>query len=212
LCWIIGVIVCVVTDAITIRVLPFSWIGREYICIVTNTVIIAILPFSWIGWEHICIVTNTVIIGILPFSWIGRECIKGINVSITVSVYFIGTLALVGDADPWLTVPILVWAAGYTAILVYFVPRLQRVSELQADARALMTGRVVDSYTNIQTIKLFAHTRREQDYARGAMDEFLATVRRQMRLVTKLTFFLHFINKPVIVMIFFGLFRQSFVH
>ena len=61
------------------------------------------------------------------------------------------------------------------------------ISSLQADARAQMTGRVVDSYTNIQTIKLFAHTLREQDYARDAMDEFLVTVHGQMRLVTKLT-------------------------
>ena len=62
----------------------------------------------------------------------------------------------------------------YIGILVVFVPRLQRVSAEQADARAQMTGRIVDSYTNIQTVKLFAHTRREQDYARDAMDEFMA--------------------------------------
>jgi ABC-type multidrug transport system fused ATPase/permease subunit len=74
------------------------------------------------------------------------------------------------------------------------VPRLQEISKEQADARAHMTGRIVDSYTNIQTIKLFAHTRREQDYARDAMDGFMGTVHRQMRLVTKLTLALQTVN------------------
>ena len=82
---------------------------------------------------------------------------------------------------------LLVWLAMYAAILVYFVPRLQQISSAQSDARAQMTGRIVDSYTNIQTIKLFAHTLRERDYARDAMDEFMVTVHRQMRLVTQLT-------------------------
>ena len=110
------------------------------------------------------------------------------------SAFFNSLLALLGEADLLLVAPILVWAVGYAAILIRFIPRMRDVSALQADARALMTGRVVDSYTNIQTIKLFAHTRREHDYARGAMDEFLATVHRQMRLVTSLTFFLHLNN------------------
>jgi ATP-binding cassette, subfamily B, multidrug efflux pump len=74
------------------------------------------------------------------------------------------------------------------------VPRLRAISMAQADARAQMTGRVVDSYTNIQTIKLFAHTRREQDYARDAMDGFMVTVHRQMRLVTRLTVWLQTVN------------------
>jgi ATP-binding cassette subfamily B multidrug efflux pump len=120
------------------------------------------------------------------------------DVFVYVSVYFIGTLFLVGDADLWMIIPILVWAVGYAAILVRYVPRLQKVSTLQADARATMTGRVVDSYTNIQTVKLFAHTRREHEYARGAMSEFLATVHRQMRLITMLTFFLHFNNSMLL--------------
>ena len=123
------------------------------------------------------------------------------DVFVYVAVYFIGTLILVGDADLWLTVPIIVWAVGYAAILIRYVPRMQKVSELQADARAMMTGRVVDSYTNIQTIKLFAHTRREQDYAHGAMNEFLSTVHRQMRLITTLTFFLHLNNSVLLAAI-----------
>jgi ATP-binding cassette subfamily B multidrug efflux pump len=120
------------------------------------------------------------------------------DVFVYVSVYFVGALVLLGDADLLLVAPILAWAVGYGAILIRFIPRMRDVSALQADARALMTGRVVDSYTNIQTIKLFAHTRREHDYASGAMDEFLATVHKQMRLVTSLTFFLHLNNSALL--------------
>ncbi|WP_411833948.1 ABC transporter ATP-binding protein [Pseudoxanthomonas mexicana] len=124
-----------------------------------------------------------------------RETVtKLMDVFVYVIVYFIGTMVLVGQADAWLMLPLALWLAGYLAILFHFVPRLQRVSMAQSDARAQMTGRIVDSYTNIQTIKLFAHTAREQDYARGAMDEFMVTVHAQMRLVTRLTVSLHTLN------------------
>jgi len=76
------------------------------------------------------------------------------------------------------------WVALYAVSLSYFVPRLGKVAAAQADARSLMTGRVTDAYTNIATVKLFSHARREAGFARGAMQEFLDTVHRQMRLVT----------------------------
>ena len=124
-----------------------------------------------------------------------RETVtKVLDVFVYVVVYFIGTLYLVGRADLWLTLPLILWLAAYVGILLVYIPRLQRISMVQADARAQMTGRVVDSYTNIQTIKLFAHTLREQDYARDAMDEFMVTVYRQMRLVTALNMSLHVAN------------------
>ncbi|MEJ1098768.1 MULTISPECIES: ABC transporter ATP-binding protein [unclassified Pseudoxanthomonas] len=124
-----------------------------------------------------------------------RETVmKLMDVFVYVIVYFVGTVVLVGRADVWLTLPLAAWLVGYLLILFYFVPRLQRVSMAQSDARAQMTGRIVDSYTNIQTIKLFAHTMREQDYARGAMDDFMQTVHGQMRLVTQLTVSLHSLN------------------
>lgn len=110
-----------------------------------------------------------------------------IDVFVYIAVYFVGAMLLVGRADPLLTAPLLLWLAAYLGILVYFVPRLRRVSMEQAAARAEMTGRVVDSYTNIQTVKLFAHTQGEQAYAREAMSGFMGTVHRQMRLVTGLT-------------------------
>jgi ATP-binding cassette subfamily B multidrug efflux pump len=129
-----------------------------------------------------------------------RETVtKFTDVFIYVLVYFTGTLILVGQADLLFLIPLVVWACLYAAILYHYVPRMQKISELQADARALMTGRIVDSYTNIQTVKLFAHTLREHGYARGAMQEFLDTVCRQMRLITELTVVLHINNSILLV-------------
>jgi ATP-binding cassette subfamily B multidrug efflux pump len=124
-----------------------------------------------------------------------RETVmKLTEVFVYVVVYFVGAMVLVGQAEPWLMAPLVLWLAGYIALLVHFVPKLRQVSMEQADARAEMTGRIVDSYTNIQTVKLFAHSRREQAYARSAMDGFMGTVHRQMRLATSLTVCLHTLN------------------
>jgi len=124
-----------------------------------------------------------------------RECvIKLIDVLNYVIVYFIGMLFIVGSSDWRLAVPLVVWLAAYVLLLRYFIPRLGKVSEEQADARSTMTGRVVDSYTNIQTVKLFSHAQRESSYAREGMNEFLQTVYRSMRLVTGLYGLLYLIN------------------
>ena len=125
---------------------------------------------------------------------IRETVLKLLDAFVYVIVYFLGTLFLAFRSDAWLAAPLVVWLIGYIALVRFFVPRLQKVSSAQADARAQMTGRIVDSYANIQTVKLFAHTAREQDYARDAMDAFLVTVHRQMRLVTSLTVSLHVLN------------------
>jgi ATP-binding cassette subfamily B multidrug efflux pump len=83
-----------------------------------------------------------------------------------------------------LLAPFAFWLGAYLLAVWYFVPRLARVGQAQADARSLMTGRITDAYTNIATVKLFSHTQRESLYAKSAMAEFLKTVYRQMRMVT----------------------------
>jgi len=98
---------------------------------------------------------------------------------------------VVAAADTWMLVPFLGWLALYVAALSYFVPRVSKVAQRQADARSLMTGRITDAYTNIATVKLFSHTQREAGYARGAMQEFMATVHGQMRLVTGIEVVIH---------------------
>ncbi|TPE50572.1 ABC transporter ATP-binding protein [Maribrevibacterium harenarium] len=116
-----------------------------------------------------------------------RETVmKLMDVLMYILVYFISMLVLIANADYRLMLPMLLWLAGYIALQLYFVPRLKKISKEQADARSNMTGRIVDSYTNITTVKLFAHSQREAVYAKEGMDEFLQTVYRQMRLVTGL--------------------------
>ncbi|KQN72274.1 ABC transporter ATP-binding protein [Devosia sp. Leaf64] len=114
-----------------------------------------------------------------------REVVmKLLDMLVYVVVYFTGAVILAAAADWRLAVPFLAWLAAYVALMVYFIPRMGKISQAQADARSMMTGRIVDSYTNIATVKLFSHSNREETYAREAMDEFLDTVYRQMRLFT----------------------------
>ena len=67
-----------------------------------------------------------------------RETVtKVLDVFVYVVVYFIGTLYLVGRADLWLTLPLVLWLAAYVGILVYFIPRLQtRLDDPGRRARA----------------------------------------------------------------------------
>jgi ATP-binding cassette, subfamily B, multidrug efflux pump len=124
-----------------------------------------------------------------------RECvIKLIDVLNYVTVYFAGMLFIVGTQDWRLAAPLAVWLIGYVLMMRHFIPRMGRVAEAQADARSIMTGRVVDSYTNIQTVKLFSHARREAAHARDGMGTFLGTVYQQMRLVTGLYGLLYILN------------------
>ncbi|MEL0613578.1 ABC transporter ATP-binding protein [Marinomonas arenicola] len=116
-----------------------------------------------------------------------RESVmKLLDVLVYIVVYFASMLVLIAKADYRLMLPMLVWLGIYIALQFYFVPKLKRVSTKQADARSTMTGRIVDSYTNVSTVKLFSHTQREASYAKEGMDGFLKTVHQQMRLVTGL--------------------------
>jgi ATP-binding cassette subfamily B multidrug efflux pump len=124
-----------------------------------------------------------------------RDCvIKVIDVLNYVIVYFLSMLFIVGSADLRLAAPLGVWLVGYIVLLRYFIPQLGKVGEEQANARSVMTGRVVDSYANIQTVKLFSHARREAAFAKDGMDSFLGTVYRSMRLVTVLYGLLYILN------------------
>ncbi|MUK68890.1 ABC transporter ATP-binding protein [Aliivibrio fischeri] len=124
-----------------------------------------------------------------------RETVmKLLDVLVYVSVYFTSMVVMVGQADWRLMLPMLIWFAAYVAIQFHFVPKLKAISEQQADARSTMTGRVVDSYTNINTVKLFSHSKRETQYAEEGMEEFLGTVHKQMRLATGINISVEIIN------------------
>ena len=99
-----------------------------------------------------------------------------------VFIYFITVSIVFMAISPMLLIPLMLWLVLFIASASYFIPRLSKVSNKQADARAVMTGRVTDAYTNIQTVKLFAHAGRESDYAKSSMQYFMVTVFKQMRL------------------------------
>src|SRR5215813_9337381 len=97
-----------------------------------------------------------------------------------------GTTALIMTAATawWLAVPILFWFAGYIGLLVFFVPRMRDRSKVTSEARSALMGRIVDSYTNIVTLKLFARPREEDAYVRDAVEFHTGRFLAQQRLIT----------------------------
>ena len=102
-----------------------------------------------------------------------------------VLIYFVTISLVLGAISPLLILPLLLWLVLFICAACFFIPRLSQISSQQADARAIMTGRVTDAYTNIQTVKLFAHAGRESKYAKASMQDFMITVYKQMRLGTQ---------------------------
>ena len=102
-----------------------------------------------------------------------------------IGVYFVAIIALAGGFDLRLMLPFVAWLVLFGLAMGYFVPRLGKVGQEQAHARSTMTGRVSDAYTNITTVKLFSHSKREAHFARAAMEDFKLTGFRQMRLVSQ---------------------------
>lgn len=127
--------------------------------------------------------------------------IKLLDVLVYISVFFITMIVLVGSADYRLAAPLAVWLLVYIGLIIYFVPRLTKISEAQADARSAMTGRIVDSYTNISTVKLFAHAGSERAYAKASMRGFLDTVYPQFRLITSFDTLVHLNNATCVLSI-----------
>lgn len=131
-----------------------------------------------------------------------RETVtKLLDVMVYVVVYFFSMLFIIAQADVRLMLPLLAWLVLYIALQYYFVPKLKAVASKQADARSTMTGRIVDSYSNIATVKLFSHTQREADYAQQGMQGFLSTVYRQMRLATGLNVSIHALNYALVFVV-----------
>ena len=121
------------------------------------------------------------------------------DILVFVMIYFATMVLVVGHFNALMVWPFLFWLLCYVSSLSYFVPRLSKVSKNQADARSLMSGRITDAYTNISTVKLFSHAGREASYAKSAMQEFLKTVHKQMRLVSGVEIINHILNILLII-------------
>src|SRR5437667_9862812 len=114
-------------------------------------------------------------------------------------VYGGGAIILLASNDARLAIPIVLWFAGYAALLRYFVPRLRTRSRHMSETRSALTGRVVDSYTNIATVKLFARPRDEDEFVRAAMDDLTDAFRAQLRLTTTLGLTLAISNATLVI-------------
>lgn len=112
-----------------------------------------------------------------------------VEMVVYISVYFVTSGVILLQFSGWLLVPFLIWLIGLAIAIRYFVPRLAEASQQQSDARSLMTGRITDAYSNIATVKLFSHGKRESEYVKESMEEFMVTVHKQMRLVTQIDLF-----------------------
>ena len=120
------------------------------------------------------------------------------DIMVFVLIYFITMVAVVGNFDAWLLLPFLGWLAIYIGALCFFVPRLGKIAQAQADARSLMTGRITDAYTNIATVKLFSHTNREAGFVKSAMQDFMATVHTQWRMISSFEIVNHILSMLLI--------------
>ncbi len=113
--------------------------------------------------------------------------------------YFIGAVILLGDADPRLALPLAIWLLLYAMLVGWTMKRVGPASKAAADARSEVTGRVVDSYTNIHSVKLFAHHDREIDFAKESIERARQTFAREMRIFTLMDLMLMTLNGLLIV-------------
>ena len=114
-------------------------------------------------------------------------------------VYGITALLLVSSADWRLATPIVLWIVAFVFFLRYFVPRMRDLSRLSSEARSLVMGRVVDSYTNFPTVKLFARAADEDSYVREAMVEHRERIAAHMRMTTRFMATLTCMNAALVV-------------
>jgi ATP-binding cassette, subfamily B, multidrug efflux pump len=121
-----------------------------------------------------------------------------INTVWYIFVYGISAIVLTAAADRWLALPVILWFAGYIGMLVYFVPRMRERSKQSSLARSELTGRIVDSYTNILTVKLFARAREEDDYVRESVERYVGKFSSSQQLLTVFATLLDALNALLI--------------
>ncbi|HWA45532.1 MAG TPA: ABC transporter ATP-binding protein [Hypericibacter adhaerens] len=114
-----------------------------------------------------------------------RESVVASTNAVLYILVYGGTALVVLASHDWrLSIPVFFWFVGYVILLRICVPRMRNRSREMSEVRSALTGRVVDSYTNILTVKLFARPRDEDDFVREAVDEHTRTFHRQQRLIT----------------------------
>jgi ATP-binding cassette subfamily B multidrug efflux pump len=123
----------------------------------------------------------------------------------------LGAASLLAVQDWRLAAPVLVWFTGYALLLRYFIPRMRECSKRTSEARSVLTGRIVDSYTNILTVKLFARTRNEDAYVSETLNEHTALFQEANRLQTLFVTSLQILNTTMLLtMVLMSIWLWSF--
>jgi ATP-binding cassette, subfamily B, multidrug efflux pump len=128
-----------------------------------------------------------------------ESVVAGTNAVWYILVYGGSAITLMASSDARLAGPVLLWFMGYAVFLRIFVPRLRERSRQMSERRSTLTGRVVDSYTNILTVKLFARPKDEDDFVRESVDQHTQTFRGQLRLITLFSLTLTMLNASMVV-------------
>lgn len=132
---------------------------------------------------------------VLQTAWAVRDFfLIIIEIIINVLVYFITISVLLGATSSILLIPLFIWFFIFICSIFYFIPRLGRASQKTADARSIITGHLTDTYTNIQTVKLFAHSQQEREYSKESMNNFLSPLLILFRLTTSFEVFLKLLS------------------
>ena len=124
---------------------------------------------------------------------------KLIDVMVHLIVYIATMLIMLSNANISLCIPLAVWLILYISSLVCFIPQLRKASKQQSELRSIMVGRIVDSYTNISTVKLFGGHGKEEKYAKNAMDEFRHSEYRALRILTMFDVSVQFMNYTLLI-------------
>ena len=192
--------------AMTLFILVFMPVAVTLQSLVVHQTLVANFPMSvrWLSHRYLLNqsfsffqneFSGRIATKVMQTSLAVRETVMTLlEVMLFVVIYIFTAIILIANADWRLCIPVLIWLVCYAIMMRYFLPKLKTISTRQADARSNMTGRIVDSYANIMTLKLFSHSKRESDYVKEGMAEFLGTVHPQMRLITGLNSLLWVIN------------------
>jgi ATP-binding cassette, subfamily B, multidrug efflux pump len=121
-----------------------------------------------------------------------------VDVFVYASVFLISMAVMLAKVDLILLVPIIIWFTAYVVVISFFVPRLKNLATIQAEARSDMVGKLVDTYTNIVTVKLFSHSSTEKRYAESHMGNSLNSTHTQMRFVSKIIILIWILNSLLI--------------
>ena len=130
---------------------------------------------------------------------VGEATFQAFDAMAYAFAYFIGAVFLMSSTDARLMIPLVLWLGLYFWLVRWTIRRVTPASQAASDARSAITGRVVDSYTNIHAVKMFTHHEREELFAKEAIEEARRTFQVEMRIFTRMDAMLVFLNGLLIV-------------